>query len=195
MINKQLGIGLIEVLVTITITTIGLVGLSAMQMQSIRSVSDSGNRTHAIWIANDLLNRMRANEVAIGSYVTDEILCSDGAPETLICASYYDGTNQMAPEFCTNEQLATFDQWDSLCGISTLVNNAQLMNSSASFINSPGLTVSDLGNGDYQITISWNSRTGGTNENEDGEEEIVYFLEEGTVAENQRETYSVVFRP
>jgi type IV pilus assembly protein PilV len=97
MMHKQLGIGLIEVLVTITITTIGLLGLSAMQMQSIRSVSDSGNRTHAIWIANDLLNRIRANEVATNTYITGEIECSDDIPETPICASYFDGANQLAP--------------------------------------------------------------------------------------------------
>ena len=50
-ISRQYGIGLIEVLVTVVITTIGLLGLSAMQMQSIRSVSDTGNRTHAILFA------------------------------------------------------------------------------------------------------------------------------------------------
>lgn len=193
--QKQLGIGLIEVLVTITITTIGLLGLSAMQMQSIRSVSDSGNRTHAIWIANDLLNRIRANEAAVGTYVTDEIECSDGIPDTPICASHFDGTNQVTADFCTNDQLAVFDQWDSICGISAIVGGDNLMNSSASFINSPGLTITDLGNGDLQITISWNSRTGGSSENDDGDEEVVYFLEEGAVADNQRETYSVVFRP
>lgn len=189
---SQKGIGLIEVLVTVFITTIGLLGLSSLQMQSIRSVSDSGNRTHAIWVANDLINRIRANEIALASYITaNELRCTNQPSSIKICSAYFNGTDQQqADTSCTNTDLALFDQWETLCGISSISGVDGLSNSS-SFINTPGLVVTDLGNDDIQVTVSWNSRTGGTDSNGNA----VYFLEEGSVAENQRESYSVVFRP
>ncbi len=191
-IKNQSGIGLIEVLVTIVITTIGLLGLSAMQMQSIRTVSDTGNRTHAIWVANDLINRIRANAVAVDSYVTDrEISCNDPLGAVKMCAAYSANGAQVAPAAdCSNQDLALFDQYEALCGINTLTGEDGF-SSSASFINTPGLSISDEGNGDYRITVSWNSRTAG----KDARGNEVYRLEQGTLAEDQREDYSVVFRP
>ncbi|MEC8524178.1 MAG: type IV pilus modification protein PilV [Pseudomonadota bacterium] len=190
--KSQSGLGLIEVLVTIVITTIGLLGLSAMQMQSIRTVSDTGNRTHAIWVANDLINRIRANAVAVDSYVTDgELRCNDPLGAVKMCAAYSTNGAQQAPAAdCTNQDLALFDQYEALCGISTLTGENGF-SSSASFINTPGLSISDEGNGDYRITLSWNSRTAG----KDDQGNEVYRLEQGTLATDQREDYSVVFRP
>ena len=188
--KNQQGFSMLEVLVTIAITTIGLAGLTAMQMQSIRTVQDSGNRTHAIWIANDLINRIGANKVAAASYVVaNEVKCEDMVAVTM-CASYFDGNNQVTAVACTNDQLATFDVWESLCGLSG-VAGLDADSSSASFINDPGLTLTDNGDGTMEVTISWNSRTGGTNA--DGSN--VYFLEDGELADNARESYSQVFMP
>jgi len=194
--NNLKGIGLIEVLVTIAITTIGLLGLSAMQMQSIRSVSDTGNRTHAIWVANDLINRIRANKTAFDDYVTNEISCKDenGAsniPEIKMCASYSQDGNQVAPaDDCSNADLAEYDLWESLCGIEA-ITGAGAFTSSASFMINPALTIEDMGNGDMTLTLSWNSRTAGRDEA--GKQ--VYYVEKGSLAAEQREDYSVVFRP
>lgn len=192
LLNRQYGIGLIEVLVTIVITVVGLLGLSAMQMQSIRSVSDTGNRTHAIWIANDLINRVRANAVAVDSYVTDAELRCDAIPGNIkMCSAYSQGNAQQAPAGdCTNIELALFDQYETLCGINSLTGEDGF-SSSASFINTPGLQISDEGDGDFRITLTWNSRTAG----KDANGENVYYLEQGSLAADQREEYSVVFRP
>lgn len=191
-LKNSKGIGLIEVLVTIVITTIGLLGLSAMQMQSIRSVSDSGNRTHAVWVANDMINRVRANEIAVNSYITDgELRCTAMPNDIKICSSHsINGVQIAAAGDCTNEELALFDQFEVLCGI-TAITGEDAFSSSASFINTPGLQISDEGDGDYQIIISWNSRTAG----KDADGNNVYLLDEGTLAANPREDYSVVFRP
>ena len=51
---------LVEVMVTLAVTTIGLVGLSAMMIEAGRTVQDSGNRSQAIWIVEDLTNRIIA---------------------------------------------------------------------------------------------------------------------------------------
>ena len=188
---SQQGFSMLEVLVTIAITIIGLAGLTAMQMQSIRTVEDSGNRTHAIWIANDLINRIGANKTAAASYVqANEIRCNN-IPVVRMCSSYFDGSAQVAAADCSNEESAAFDVWESLCGTSALVAGLNAETGSASFINEPGLTLADNGDGTMQITISWNSRTSGT----DADGNTVYFLNDGEIATNPRESYSQVFMP
>jgi type IV pilus assembly protein PilV len=42
------GLSLIEVLVTITITSIGLMGLVSLQMQAVRATTDSGNHSQRL---------------------------------------------------------------------------------------------------------------------------------------------------
>jgi len=191
-IKKQQAIGLMEVLVTILITTVGLVGLTAMQMQSIRTVSDSGNRTQAVWVVNDLINRIRANEVAVASYITpNEQRCNDVPGGLKMCAAYAKNGAPVAPAAdCTNQELAAFDIWDALCGTSAITGE-QNLTGSASFINTAGLEITDIGGGDYQIDISWNARTSGQTTGGNS----VYFLEKEETAAVQRDSYSMVFRP
>lgn len=58
---QQRGFTLIEVLVSIVILAVGLVGIAGLQAQSLRSSQDSYFRTQANTFANDLADRMRAN--------------------------------------------------------------------------------------------------------------------------------------
>ena len=57
-IKNQSGFSMLEVLITLGISIIGLVGLASLQLQTTRAVSDTANRSHAIWIAEDLANRI-----------------------------------------------------------------------------------------------------------------------------------------
>ena len=190
MIRYQKGIGLIEVLVTIVITAVGLLGLSAMQMQSVRSAEDSGNRSHAIWMANDLINRMRANEVQ--DYATNGVLtCADFPQALTVCGEYNNGNDEVAPANCSNADQATFDRWEVLCGMPAAVDGAAAVTSSASFINNPGLQITTLANQDVQMTISWDSRTSGTDA--DGVQR--FMIDENNASAVQRESYVTVFRP
>ena len=58
--NSQ-GFSLIEVLVTIVLTTVGILGMVALQSKSIQYTQDSGNRNAAVTLANDLIEIMRSN--------------------------------------------------------------------------------------------------------------------------------------
>lgn len=55
------GISLIEVLVSIVILGIGVVGFAGMQIQSLSTVNDAYYRTQAIAIAQDIIERIKAN--------------------------------------------------------------------------------------------------------------------------------------
>lgn len=57
----QKGVSLIEVLVTMLVIGIGLLGMAKLQLSSVQSNYSAQLRSHATWLANDLLDRMRAN--------------------------------------------------------------------------------------------------------------------------------------
>lgn len=55
------GFSLIEVLVTIVLTTVGILGMVALQGKSIQYTQDAVNRNTAIALTNELVEIMRAN--------------------------------------------------------------------------------------------------------------------------------------
>lgn len=59
--TQQSGISLVEVIVTILILSIGLLGMAALQNTSLKLAYDSYLRTQASFLAYDLIDRIRAN--------------------------------------------------------------------------------------------------------------------------------------
>ncbi len=59
--NKNRGISLIEVLVTVLILSFGMLGLAGLQAVSMRGNNTAYERTQATYIANEMIDRMRAN--------------------------------------------------------------------------------------------------------------------------------------
>jgi type IV pilus assembly protein PilV len=60
-IRRQSGLSLIEVLITVVLVSIGLLGLAGLQLGSVRLSSSSGERFIATTLAQDIIERMRAN--------------------------------------------------------------------------------------------------------------------------------------
>lgn len=112
--QSQQGLTLIEVLVTVVISSIGLMGLVALQFQSIQATTDSGNRSQAIWLFNDLVSRIRANEANSSDYVTNGVYVCNGAPT--VCGTYNTGSLTVAAQNCTNAQMAAWDLFEIACG-------------------------------------------------------------------------------
>lgn len=67
--QRQIGFSLVEVLVTLIVTSVALLSSATLQLQSKRSMFDSAQRTTAAHLANDLFSRMRANPTELASYV------------------------------------------------------------------------------------------------------------------------------
>lgn len=55
------GFSLLEILVTILLVAVGILGMVAMQGRAIQYTQDSVHRTHAVMLANELLEIVRAN--------------------------------------------------------------------------------------------------------------------------------------
>ncbi|MEB3735078.1 type IV pilus modification protein PilV [Halopseudomonas pachastrellae] len=67
--RKTAGFGLLEVLITLLLVTVGLLGMVAMQGRSIAYTTDSLHRTQAAILANELIEIIRATP---SSVVEDE---------------------------------------------------------------------------------------------------------------------------
>ncbi len=70
--SHQRGATLIEVLVAIVVLAIGLLGTAALQTRAQQAELDSYQRSQALILAQDMVNRIRANWRAAGCYVTYE---------------------------------------------------------------------------------------------------------------------------
>lgn len=60
---------LIEVLVTLVIISVGLLGIAALQLTTVRNNYDAFVRAQAAVLASDMLDRMRANRRQAVTYV------------------------------------------------------------------------------------------------------------------------------
>jgi len=91
--RKQHGFSLIEVLVTLIIVSIGMMGIIGTQLISAKNVNNAELRSLATYFAYDMAERMRANPdgIGLGSYnaitgtETDPgVDCSAGCPASTL---------------------------------------------------------------------------------------------------------------
>jgi type IV pilus assembly protein PilV len=83
--QSQYGITLIEILVSIVIFAIGLLGVAALQIVGLKNTHSSSLHTQATTSATDILDRMRINRSAAlaGDY---DIALSASAPSVITIA-------------------------------------------------------------------------------------------------------------
>ena len=67
--HRQLGVGLMEVLVALLILSIGVMGFIALQYRAVEATAESSARIQAINLARDLAERMRVNRGAENVYI------------------------------------------------------------------------------------------------------------------------------
>ena len=72
-LKKSTGFTLLEVLIALTILSIGLLGLAAMQTMAISAGQGGYLRTQAVWQIYDITDRMRANSSGVKSNYYDNI--------------------------------------------------------------------------------------------------------------------------
>lgn len=61
LLKQQSGIGLIEILVAVLVLGIGILGVASTQIVSLQMSSQSQSRSQAVLLAEDILDRIRAN--------------------------------------------------------------------------------------------------------------------------------------
>jgi type IV pilus assembly protein PilV len=80
--RKQTGFTMLEVLVTMVILSFGLLGIAGIIMNGLKNNQSSYARSQASWLANDIVDRMRANKaVAEGADPSPyNLLMADATP-------------------------------------------------------------------------------------------------------------------
>lgn len=86
MADKQTGFGLIEVLVALIILAVGLLGMASLQTTSLKQTTGSQARTQAMFLAEDLVERIRANRPDKDQYVLTN-------PQPLTCDTGFSLSN------------------------------------------------------------------------------------------------------
>ena len=91
MMNRQTGVGLVEVLVALVLLSIAVLGFVALQIRAITASNEATMNVQATNIARDLAERMRMNRDGLAGYVANT--------DTTNCAT----------AFCSPENMAKYD--------------------------------------------------------------------------------------
>lgn len=142
--TKQQGFSLLEVLISVVVLAIGLLGIASLQISAIRYNHSAQLRSVAVAQAESMLDRMRANYVGVKAGVYNSL---SGIPTLPTCTT------------CTASESALRDlnQWNTA--------NARLLPSGQG-------TVTRNGN-HFIVTVRWdNNRTGAGGLNCSGNEKV-----------------------
>jgi len=115
-IEKQTGVGLIEVLIALVIFALGVVGLAGLQLKTLSLTMDSSQRTYAMSKSQDIADRIRSAGIPVseydGTYTQAAGYCNNNVPAKM-CS---DGENDVVAAGCvTGAEMAAFDLYDVFC--------------------------------------------------------------------------------
>lgn len=144
--SRQSGYSLLEVLIAMAITSVGLFGLAGMQAVGLNNNHSAYHRSQATVMAYDIADRMRANLSSIDNYLTSHMTLAQARTmgATVGCKS---------TSGCTSVQMARNDliDWD------TELNSVL-----------PGATGTiTLTDGIYTISVNWDDDRDGDVDTDD----------------------------
>ena len=138
----QNGVGLIEVLIAVMLISVGFLAVARMQVEGMRFSQSAYYRSQGYFMANDIIDRMRANlqGVAAGEYDNKSTDSSYIAPD---CST----------TICTPAQIALKDLAEWRANLYPDNNEKPVLPSSSS-ITASGEIVS-RGNNEFTINLNW----------------------------------------
>lgn len=136
LIKRQRGISLIEVMVTVFILAVGLLGMAGLQSRLQQSEMEAYQRSQALMLLNDMANRISTNRNAAGTYVTD----TAGVGVSLTnCPTGTSTKERDMNEWC-----------EALKGAGETASGSKV----GAMIGGRGC-VESLGSGQFMITVAW----------------------------------------
>lgn len=139
----QRGTSMIEVLVTMIILVIGLLGLAGLQARLQSSEMEAYQRSQALVLLNDMASRIATNRSNAKDYVTGA-----GTGDEL-------GVGKACSTSTATRQESDAGDWcRALQGAGETLSN----NSVGAMVGGRGC-VEDLGSGEYLVTVAWQGLT------------------------------------
>ncbi|MDP2228159.1 MAG: type IV pilus modification protein PilV [Moraxellaceae bacterium] len=152
--NRQQGFSLLEVLVALLITTVGLVGFAALQTRALLAAEDTYVRTQAMSLAQELLERRRINGATQLAATPP-----DPTVEATVTAAYTSVANWTSAiptqncfstlVTCTPAQMALYD----IAELRRLVSTNNILP------NGSMMATQNAGNGMLNIYVAWGDDT------------------------------------
>ncbi len=145
---NQRGFSLIEVLISLLVLAVGLLGLGGLQVASLKGASNAHSRNVATMAAMELADRMRANPLGVsGGFYGNEVSCTGGKA----CRRN---------TYCTPQEVAAFDIQEVMCGMKRGTKREGgiknlLINGTLDISCNAGCTANKAV---HNITISWGEK-------------------------------------
>jgi type IV pilus assembly protein PilV len=151
--SSQEGFGLVEILITLLVMSVGILGVLGMQITAKQTNYDAIQRTTASQLVFDMVERMRANPTALATYIPGvaiggESLGGTGSPPANTCS---------ASPGCSPALLATYDlwQWETLIdGVAEVSDGGAAV---GGLVNPRACITGPAGGGTglYTVTVVW----------------------------------------
>ncbi len=148
--HRITGVALIEILISLLILSVGVIGLSNVQINAKRVAQEALQRTKAASLASDMLERIRANPTGFANYNGAEVGRSSAATEPADCRLVA----------CAPADVAARDLWEweqALDGADETRVADDLTRQVGGLYLPYGCVVTDFGGqaGRVQVTIAW----------------------------------------
>ena len=132
--SSQRGVGMVEVMVSLLLLGIAVIGFAALQVRAVAVTGDSAYRTQAMGIAQELAEKMRANFTQLTGYTTAANWATAVIPDCMTAA-------------CTAAQLQTYDIQNTMALAANLLPGGTVMASTCN------------GSSNTCIYVAWNRTT------------------------------------
>ena len=132
MLDKQTGSGMIEILVSLIVLAIGLLGIAGMQVISMKNANNAEHRYRASMIAYDMMERMRSNPAGVSTNEYNNVNISSSGSS--------DSSASTCSAVCSASELAAYDvaMWEQK--ITALPNGTASVTGNAAV---------------FEITVAW----------------------------------------
>ena len=135
----QQGVMMLEVLVTLVIIAIGLLGLAGLQTRLQVAEMESYQRAQALLLLNDMANRIQTNQSVAGDYATGQTL----------------GAGEDCPSAGSSQQAQDLNEWClALQGAAEKSGG----NDVGAMVGGRGC-IESVGANQYMITVAWQGLT------------------------------------
>ena len=177
-IRSQAGVGMVEVLVTLFILSIGLLGVASLQFIGSLANSDALNRSQSVLVAQQLTERLRAasvmSQAGDGQVVTNEyfdanrynfgnLSCPGGGnPFDCFCNAIPSGVRDCQGQNCSAAELATYDAYEVSC--SAVSSNPEVTIALTCEDNNTLDANACSAGSKHSITLSWPAQSWQNNE-------------------------------
>jgi len=164
--KKDNGFTLIEVLISVLILGLGILGVLNLQVRALMDNQDAYLRTQAIFMAYDMSDRIRANadiwQNAIDNNTINNITLNDAngnaTGKYFFCSAYDPAENPAVlladplatPNACTDLQMAQYDVYRWKTDVGTILNGGTVKIERSADANSSNAAADII-----RLTISW----------------------------------------